>query len=126
MSFRFEKFEIWHQSRRFIVDIYKITPKFPKEESFGLADQIRRAVISIALNITEGSDRRSDLDFRRFLRLSLGSLEEVVTGLYIALDLKYISKAEFDRLYKEANFIAARINKLIKAVSGKQLAISKS
>ena len=69
--------------------------------------------MSIALNIAEGSDRRSDLDFRRFLRLSMGSLEEVVTALYISKDQGYVSQKKFDLLYEEANILAARINKLI-------------
>ncbi len=113
MSFRFEKFEIWHQARKFANDIYTVVKTFPKEERYGLIDQLRRAAVSIALNIAEGSDRRSDLDFGRFLRLAMGSLEEVVTALYIARDQGYISQKKFDILYEEANFLAARINKLM-------------
>ena len=113
MSFRFEKFEIWHQARKFASTIYSLTRNFPKEERFGLIDQLRRAGVSIALNIAEGSDRKSDIDFRRFLRLAMGSLEEVVTALYISLDQNYIDKKDFDRLYSEANILAAKINKLI-------------
>lgn len=113
MSFRFEKFEIWHQARKFANTVYSITKSFPKEERYGLVDQLRRAAVSIALNIAEGSDGRSDLDFRRFLRLSMGSLEEVVTAFYIAKDQTYINQKKFDILYEEANILAARINKLI-------------
>ncbi len=113
MSFRFEKFDIWHDARRFASKIYTLTRNFPKEERFGLTDQLRRAVISVALNIAEGSDRKSDLEFRRFLRIAMGSLEEVVTALYIALDQNYLSKQKFDNIYTEANVLAAKINKLI-------------
>ena len=113
MSFRFEKFSIWHDARKFANYIYTLTKGFPKDERFGLVDQLRRAAVSIALNIAEGSDRRSDVDFRRFLRLAMGSLEESVTALYISMDQGYISKQKFDTLYEEANILAAKINKLI-------------
>jgi four helix bundle protein len=111
--FRFERLEVWQLARKFVVDIYEITRKFPKDELFGLVAQLRRAAISILLNIAEGSDRKSDIDFRRFLRMSLTSLEEVVSGLYVSLDQKFIKQNEFDKLYLKANEIAAKLNALI-------------
>ncbi|MEX2028100.1 MAG: four helix bundle protein [Candidatus Curtissbacteria bacterium] len=117
MSFRFEKLNVWQDSRNFIKHIYSITRRFPSEEKFGLTDQIRRASVSVALNITEGSDRKSDTEFRRFLRMSITSLEEVVTGLYIALDQKYITQKQFGGLYEESNLLAAGINALVKSLN---------
>ena len=114
MYYRFENLEVWKKAREFIVNIYKLTDKFPKNELFGLTSQIKRASISIALNISEGSDRRSDPDFRRFLRISIGSIDEVVTGLYIALDLKFINQQEFDCLYRESHSLTSQIRALIK------------
>lgn len=90
MSFRFEKLEVWQEARVFAADIYKVTSRFPQEEKFGLTNQLRRAGVSIALNIAEGSSRKSDREFIRFLRTAMGSLEEIVTGFYIALDLHYL------------------------------------
>lgn len=113
MSFRFEKLDIWQQSRKFTNDFYDVTKTFPKEEKFSLVDQLRRASLSITLNIAEGSDRKSDLEFIRFLRMAISSCEEVVTGLYISLDQAYLKKEKFDMLYKEANILVARINALI-------------
>ena len=113
MSFRFEKLEIWQQARKFAVEVYKITSKYPNYEKFSLVNQLRRAVISIALNIAEGSDRKSDKEFIRFLRVAIWSVEEVVTGLFISLDLNYINKKDFDKLYDEANIIVSRINALV-------------
>jgi len=115
--FRFEKLEVWNEARRFVKAIYKVSSRFPREERFCLTDQIRRAAISIVLNIAEGSDRKSDIDFRRFLRCAIGSLEEVVSCLYIANDLKYLDKRSFDKLYKKANLLAAKLNALVKAIS---------
>ena len=117
MSFRFEKLNVWQDARVFVKHIYTITRKFPIDERFGLADQLRRAAVSVALNITEGSDRKSDVEFRRFLRMSITSVEEVATGLYIALDQNYITQKQFEDLYQEANNLVARINALVKSLS---------
>lgn len=117
MSFRFEKLNVWKDARVFVLHIYEITKIFPNEERFGLIDQLRRAVVSVILNITEGSDRKSDLEFRRFLRMAITSVEEVVTGLYLSLDLNYINQEQFKEIYKEANMLVARINALIKSLS---------
>ncbi len=121
MQFRFEKLQIWQDARLFAGRIYSITKLFPKEERFALIDQLRRAAVSVALNIAEGSDRKSDTEFRRFLRMSVGSLEEVVTALYIALDQKYLNQSDFNKLYEEANRLAAKINALTKKLSGGSL-----
>jgi len=117
MSFRFEKLNVWQDARVFVNHIYAITRKFPRDEKFGLIDQLRRAALSVILNIAEGSDRKSDAEFKRFLRMAITSVEEVVTGLYIALDQKYITQNQFEKLYLEANQLVARINALIKSLS---------
>jgi four helix bundle protein len=112
--FRFENLEIWQDSRKLVIRVYQLTKKFPVEEKFCLIDQIRRAAISISLNIAEGSDRKSDKEFKRFLRMAITSAEEVVTGFYLSLDLRYINQEEFDNIYKELNMIVAKINALVK------------
>jgi four helix bundle protein len=81
-----------------------------------LIDQIRRAAVSIALNISEGSDKKSDAEFIRYLRISAGSVNEVVTALYIAVDLKYLNKDDFGKLYRSANILAAKLNALINSI----------
>lgn len=116
MSFRFEKLGVWQDARVFASKIYTTTSKFPKSETFGLVDQLRRAAVSVALNITEGSDRKSDKEFVRYLRMAITSTEEVVTALYIALDQEYLSKRDFDGLYVDANSLVARLNALIKTL----------
>lgn len=113
MFYRFKKLNVWIESRSFIVDVYKVTHKFPISERYALTNQLKRAVISIALNIAEGSDKKSDKDFIRFLRISLGSINEAVTCLYIALDLRYLKQKDFDTLYLQANKITAMLNALI-------------
>lgn len=115
--FRFEKLEVWKDAREFVSLIYDITSEFPTKERFGLVDQIRRAAVSIALNIAEGSTKGSDADFRRFLKMSQGSNNEVVTGFYIALDQKFIKEKQFRKSYEFSLKINAKLNALIKSVS---------
>ena len=109
----FEDLTVWQNAREFTNKIYMLTKKFPKEESYGLTSQIRRATVSIMSNIAEGFDRRSDKELSNFLSMSRASSSEVQNDLYIALDLNYISQDEFNKLYQEAKKIAKQINGLI-------------
>ena len=98
--FKFESLEIWQESVKFASEIYRLTKIFPNWESFGLTSQLNRAGVSISLNIAEGSSRGSKIDFRRFIQIAVGSLNEVVTCIYIAKDQDYITKNDFDKVYK--------------------------
>lgn len=100
--------------------IYDLTARFPRDERFGLVDQLRRAAVLIVLNISEGSDRKSDAEFKRFLRMAVTSVNEVVTALYLSLDRKFIAKQDFDKVYDTANKLAARINATVNSLSEKQ------
>jgi len=111
--FKFEQLEIWKESIKFTSDVYRATKTFPVEERFGLTQQLRNAAISISLNIAEGSGRYHNRDFLRFLQIAIGSLYEVVSGLSIAKNEKYISENEFKNAYSEAEKIAKMINSFI-------------
>jgi len=119
MPYNFEKLNVWQESRLFIKEIYFLIGKFPKTEQFALVDQIKRAVISIALNIAEGADKRSNKDFIRYLRISIGSVNETVTCLYIAKDLAYISDQEFQKCYEFAHKLSAMLNALVRKLNEK-------
>lgn len=114
MKFRFEQLEIWQDSRKLVNEIYTLTKKFPSEERFGLVDQLRRASVSVALNIAEGTNRKTDKDRKHFFQMSITSVDEVVTALYIALDQGYLNKSQFDQLYEMAAKQTARTATLIK------------
>jgi four helix bundle protein len=107
---RFKELEFWKKSRTFNKDIYLITKEFPEEEKFGLVSQIRRATVSISANIAEGSSRRSEKDFYRFLEIALGSAYEVDSHLMIAVDLDFISE-------KEQIELANKLESIIKMMS---------
>ncbi len=82
--------------------IYILSKKFPKDEVYNLTSQIRRAVDSIALNISEGSIGQTDLEFKRFINIAIRSLAEVVTCLHKACRRDYITTDEFNEHYDYA------------------------
>ena len=102
MKFKFEKLTIWQMAIEYGDNIHRLAYKFPKEEMYNLSSQIRRAVDSIALNISEGSIGQSNPEFRRFMGYSIRSLAEVVTCLHKASNRNYISKDEFNEHYEFA------------------------
>ncbi len=102
MGFKFEKLIIWQKSMEFGETINSLARRFPSDEIFNLSSQIRRAVDSIALNITEGSIGQSNKEFKKFMGYSIRSLAEVVTCLYKAKRRTYISEKEFEIQYEYA------------------------
>ena len=102
MHFKFEKLIIWQKAMDFGENIFQLSYKFPKDEIFNLSSQIRRAVDSIALNISEGSIAQSNPEFKKFIGFSIRSLAEVVTCLYKASKRNYISEEEFREHYEYA------------------------
>lgn len=105
---------MWNKSTTFVTDIYKVTEKFPNREIYGLTDQIRRAAISICLNIAEGSGAGSDLEFSRFVTIAKRSVFEVIAGLEIAINLGYIDRRSAEILMDNADELAAMLTGLVK------------
>lgn len=98
----------------FVTAIYLLSSVFPAEERFGLTIQIRRAAVSIALNIAEGSGSGTDLEFRRFLKMALRSAYEVMAALEIAYNLKLAKKDIIEARLQDADELSAMIAGLIK------------
>lgn len=116
MSYRFENLDVWKLAREFVNLIYTITKQFPKDELFSITNQLRRAALSILLNITEGSDRKSDVEFIRFLRIAYTSMEEVLAACYIAKDQMYIDEKTFNEIYEKSNILGRKLNALINSL----------
>jgi four helix bundle protein len=110
----FTDLNTWKEAHELVLKIYKITKKFPKEEQFGLTNQIRRAVVSITSNIAEGFSRSSYREKSQFYSMALGSLTEVQNQLLIARDIFYITKNEFNSLAEKTVTVSKLINGLIK------------
>ena len=96
----FKDLEIWRRGVKLVEDMYAATRSFPREEMYGLTSQLRRSVVSIPSNISEGFARLHNKEYRRFLHMSLGSCAELTTQVIIASRLKYVDKDKADKLYR--------------------------
>ena len=110
---------VWKNSIDLVISVYRLSSKFPKEELFCLTQQLRRAVISVPSNISEGAARNQTREFIRFLRISAGSLAEVETQIIIAEKLHYLKESESVELVGHTNKIRAQLGGLIKALEQK-------
>lgn len=113
MSKSFEDLIVWQKAHQYVLSIYHATKGYPKEEAFGLTNQIRRAATSITANIAEGYVRLGQREKLRFYNISQGSLEETKNFILLSKDLGYISLAEKDDLYDKA----AEVGKLLNSYS---------
>lgn len=110
------KLLVLEKSHELVLKTYEITRDFPKEEQFGLTSQIRRAAVSIPSNIVEGKARGTSKEYRRFLLISRGSLEELKYQLLLAKDLNYIELITYQKLFARADEVGRMLNGLIKKV----------
>jgi len=92
----FRKLKVWERSHRLTLRVYELTGGFPKAELFGLTSQLRRAVVSVELNLAEGCGRGSDVDFNRFVVMAIGSASEVECLFLLAQDLKLIPASQVE------------------------------
>lgn len=95
---RYKDLNVWMEARKLSKDIYTITSEFPKEEQFGLINQMRRSAISVPSNIAEGCGRNYPKDSIQFFHISRGSLYELETQLYLSFDLKYIDEMKLNQI----------------------------
>jgi four helix bundle protein len=107
---------VWQEGIKLAKAVYKLTEKFPRQETYALADQIRRAVVSVPPNIAEGQARKAPADFRRFLHISLGSLAEVDTQLVLAHEFGYLSKEDINILDEQIQGLRKKLYALIKSL----------
>lgn len=108
-----QELEVWKRSFEFVKFSYKITSKFPDDEKFGLISQIRRAAVSVPVNIAEGAARKSKKEFVQFLHISLGSASELDTLLMLSNDLNFIDNIAFEKMNSELHIIYKMLRGLI-------------
>jgi four helix bundle protein len=95
-----QKLDIYGISRQFVLECYRLTKKLPAEEKFGMITQIRRAALSVHLNIAEGASRKSEGERKRYYEIARGSVIEIDAALDIAGDLEYLKAIPTDNLGK--------------------------
>ena len=110
---RFEDIIAWQKARALNKEIYNLSNKSSFARDLGFNDQIRRSSVSILSNIAEGFERRSQVEFAQFLNFAKGSAGEFRAQLYIALDLQYIGKEDFDKLNQSVIEISKMITGLM-------------
>jgi four helix bundle protein len=108
--FRFEKMAVWQKSIEFAGRAYAASQAFPREEQFGLTNQVQRAAVSISSNMAEGSGRQSDDAFAYYVSVAYGSLMEVVSQLRFAMHQSFLSREEHDELYQGAEELARMLS----------------
>ncbi len=120
MNKSYKNLEIYKGSYKLSLYIYKLTSKYPKDELYGISSQIRRAAVSVLLNIAEGYGRLSEDDFKRFLKISLGSVNETSTLIELSKDLGYINSKEYNELIKQYDILGRKIYRFIETVNYKK------
>lgn len=111
--------EVWKKSMDLVVDIYDKTKRFPKEEIFGLSQQMRRAAISIPSNIAEGCSRKGKLETIQFLYVATASLSELETQILISEKVSYLSEIESKEIIFKLEEIKRMLVGLIKSYKTK-------
>jgi four helix bundle protein len=94
----YQDLDVWKQTKELVREIYELTKLFPKEEQFGLTNQLRRAAVSVPSNIAEGCGRNHVKDSIQFFFIARGSLYETETQLLIARDLQYINQEKLSTI----------------------------
>jgi len=106
----YKELDVWKESVKLIKDIYKVADELPKSEEYNLKSQLKRAIVSVALNIAEGKTRKSAKDFSHFLNISVASLAETEACLAICEALDYI---EHDNsIHENCKILSYRLNAL--------------
>ena len=117
MSVRtYRDLEVWQKAMELVTLVYQETVGFPREETYGLRNQVRRAVVSVPSNIAEGQGRRSTREFLYHLSVARGSLAEVDTQIEIAHRLGYLSPDKTEAIAAVATSVARLTNALISAL----------
>lgn len=115
----FRDLDVWKVGHELVLEIYKLTREFPKEEMFGLTSQMRRSAVSITSNIAEGFSRRSPKEKVQFYTISNGSLSELHDQLIISHDVGFIGSDEYERVEQLLIRTQMILNKFI--LSAKQM-----
>lgn len=102
----------WQRAHELVLLVYRFTKGFPKDERYGLVDQLRRAAVSVTSNIAEGFGRNSKLEKIQFYSVALGSVAEVQNQLVVAKDVKYLRQSDFDHVFP----LTVDVHKLIQGL----------
>ena len=120
MGRHYKNLAAWQKAMDLVELVYLASDRFPKQETYGLANQMRRAAVSVPSNIAEGQARFSKRDFRHFLRSSRASLAELETQVMISQRLKYIDQASVETLLSAIDEVSRILSGLITSISAEE------
>ena len=115
MSGTYTDLEVWQCAMDFVVEVYRHTNSFPRHETYGLANQLRRAAVSVPSNIAEGKGRRSEKELIQFLSQARGSRCEAETQIMLAKRLGYLEERGTESMLKQASRVGQLLNGLMRA-----------
>lgn len=118
MRRKHQELKVWQEAMSLVIDIYRVTKEFPREEIYALTSQMRRAAVSVPSNIAEGAARTGDREFLQFLSIARGSLSELETQLILAGDLGYWKKDQI--VEDKVGMVFALLGGLIKSLQGRK------
>jgi len=110
--FNFERLDVWRASIEFADLVYSIAKAFPRDERFGLTNQMRRASVSVSANLAEGNSRSSAKEYQRFIEIAFGSLMEVVSHSAIARRQAFLTEEQHQQIYHFADRVGRMLSGL--------------
>ncbi len=119
MARNYNKIDVYHLAYNFVLEVYMITKDFPKSEQQNITSQIRRAAVSIPLNIAEGSAKSSNREFAYFLNVAYASAKEVEVLLQLCHDLKYLKGDDFTHLSQKLDEVNAKLFLFLRKVEAR-------
>ena len=115
----YRQLKVWQKAMELTIEIYNIVKLLPREETYALSDQMRRAVVSIPSNIAEGEGRNSNKELRNFLSIARGSLWELETQIEICVRLNYIDSTMAANVYNLTTEVSKMLNSLSNSLETK-------
>ena len=116
MAMHHKELAVWQKAHMLTLEIYSTTKNFPREETYGITSQLRRAAISIASNLAEGGARRSRKEFAQFVSLARGSASEIAYLLLVARELGYLNEERYAILSDGYDHVSRMLTRLLKAL----------
>jgi len=122
----FRKLDIWSKGVSIVKDVYALSENIPQKEKFGLISQMQRCAVSIPSNIAEGCSRNSEIEFKRFLEMAIGSSFELETQLILCIEIGYTERENLESLLTDLHLLQKQINSLISKIAKSPKPVAKS
>jgi four helix bundle protein len=110
----YRELDVWEKSHKLTLELYRLSRSFPREETYGLTSQMRRAAVSIGANLAEECGRRTSPELARFVRIAMGSASELDYHLLLCRDFEFVTESQYERSVADLT----RVRKMLSALLG--------